>query len=130
MSDLPQGWEWATLGELVDVLDHQRVPVSAREREKRRGNVPYYGATGQVGWIDQKLFDEDLVLLGEDGVQFFDGSKRKAYAVSGPSWVNNHAHVMRGQSGVEQRYILHYLNHFDYSGYATGTTRLKLRKQG
>lgn len=126
MSDLPPGWEWATLGELVDVLDHQRVPVSAREREKRKGNVPYYGATGQVGWIDQKLFDEDLVLLGEDGVQFFDGSKSKAYAVSGASWVNNHAHVMRGRFGVEQRYILHYLNRFDYRGYATGTTRLKL----
>lgn len=126
MSDLPLGWEWATLNELVEVLDHKRVPVSAREREGRRGNIPYFGATGQVGWIDQKIFDEDLILLGEDGVQFFDRSRPKAYTVSGPSWVNNHAHVLRTRSDIDQRYVMHYLNHFDYHGYATGTTRLKL----
>jgi type I restriction enzyme, S subunit len=128
MSDLPPGWEWATLGELVDVLDHKRVPVSAQEREHRKGNVPYYGAAGQVGWIDQKIFDEDLILLGEDGVQFFDQYKPKAYSVSGPSWVNNHAHVLRSHPRIAMRYLLHYLNYFDYHGYVTGTTRLKLTK--
>jgi len=126
VSDLPPGWEWATLGELVDVLDYLRVPVSADERLKRRGRIPYYGASGQVGWIDKKIFDEELVLLGEDGVQFFDRSKIKAYKISGPAWVNNHAHVLRSRSQIDHCYLLHYLNSFDYRGYATGTTRLKL----
>jgi len=88
--------------------------------------VPYYGAAGQVGWIDEPLFDEPLVLLGEDGVQFFDSMKSKAYPISGPAWVNNHAHVLRVRPATDRRYLLHFLNQFDYRGFANGTTRLKL----
>ena len=127
MIDLPEGWQIVALGDLVDVLDSKRVPLSAAERKHREGSVPYYGATGQVGTIDKHIFDEPLVLLGEDGVQFFDPYKPKAYKIVGPSWVNNHAHVLRPKSGViEFGYLLHYLNAFDYQGYANGTTRLKL----
>ncbi|MGW0435591.1 restriction endonuclease subunit S [Micromonospora sp. NPDC003197] len=126
MTDLPPGWVIAPLGELVDVLDNMRVPVSAKERASRTGHVPYYGATGQVGYIDSHIFDEDLVLLGEDGVQFFDPNKPKAYTISGPAWVNNHAHVLRAQPSIGRQYLYHYLNHFNYRGYANGTTRLKL----
>lgn len=129
MTDLPPGWTTAPLSELVDVLDNQRIPVSAAERAKRPGSVPYYGATGQVGYIDRAIFNESLVLLGEDGVAFHDSAKLKAYAISGPSWVNNHAHVLRSDDKLlDQRYLLHYLNYFDYHDYATGTTRLKLTK--
>ena len=120
------GWATAQLGDLVDVLDSRRVPVSAAERAKRPGSIPYYGATGPVGSIDRALFDEPLLLLGEDGVGFFDNSKSKAYLIDGPAWVNNHAHVLRARDGVERRWLLHYLNQFDYEGYANGTTRLKL----
>jgi type I restriction enzyme, S subunit len=129
MSDLPDGWTIAPLGDLTDSLDSKRVPVSASERAGRIGSVPYYGAAGQVGWIDDFLFDEDLILLGEDGVQFFDPGKRKAYAIGGPSWVNNHAHVLRPiRQLLDHRYLMYYLNAFDYSGHITGTTRLKLTK--
>lgn len=124
----PVRWPMATLDELVDVLDSRRAPVSAAERAKRPGEVPYYGATGRVGSIDTHLFDEPLLLLGEDGVQFFDTSKPKAYLLDGPAWVNNHAHVLRTNSNVERRFLLHYLNVFDYRGFANGTTRLKLTK--
>ncbi|MFD8171262.1 restriction endonuclease subunit S [Streptomyces sp. NPDC048405] len=128
-SDLPMGWAWATLEDVVEVLDHLRVPVSAKERAARTGNVPYYGAAGQVGWIDEAIFDEDLVLLGEDGVQFFDADKPKAYLVSGPCWVNNHAHVLRAKVNlVDRRYLAYYLNQISYEGFANGTTRLKLTK--
>lgn len=119
-------WPAHPLGELVDVMDGRRVPVNAEERARRPGQVPYYGAAGQVGWIDQPLFDEDLLLLGEDGVQFFDPTKSKAYRITGPSWVNNHAHVLRARGAVDWRYLEHYLNWFDYRGFANGTTRLKL----
>lgn len=122
----PAGWTVRTLADLVEILDSKRVPVNAKERATRVGGVPYYGATGQVGTIDSALFDEDLVLLGEDGVQFFDPSKPKAYRITGPAWVNNHAHVLRAGHSVDWRYLEHYLNAFDYRGFANGTTRLKL----
>lgn len=128
MTDLPNGWEWVTLGDLVEVLDSRRVPVSAKERALRFGPVPYYGAAGQVGWIDKPIFDEDLILLGEDGVQFFDPLKARSYIISGPAWVNNHAHVLRPAKVVDIRFLNHYLNRFDYRGHANGTTRLKLTK--
>jgi restriction endonuclease S subunit len=123
----PEGWMIKDLRELVDVLDSMRKPINSEERLDRTGTVPYFGASGQVGTIDKALFDEDLVLLGEDGVQFFDVDKHKAYEISGPSWVNNHAHVLRCK---KEKYIQHllvcYLNQFDYRNYANGTTRLKL----
>lgn len=123
----PKYWTISQLRELVDVLDHLRVPVNSSERSKRPGSVPYYGATGQVGTIDKAIFDEELLILGEDGVQFFDPNKPKAYKIIGPAWVNNHAHVLRPKKEkVLQNYLLHFLNHFNYIGYANGTTRLKL----
>ncbi len=99
------------------------------ERNKRQGKIPYYGATGQAGWIDGYIFDEELVLLGEDGVPFLDHSKNKAYLILGKSWVNNHAHVLRAISTVLSNKFLHYfLNQFNYHGFVTGTTRLKLNQ--
>ena len=103
-----------------------RVPIGAKERAGRLGPIPYYGATGQVGTIDRPIFNEPLVLLGEDGVQFFDPSKTKAYLIDGPAWVNNHAHVLRARPIIERKFLNHYLNHCDYRGFANGTTRLKL----
>lgn len=126
MTDFPSAWNVRPLGELVDVLDARRIPVSAKERAKRFGDVPYYGATGQVGWIDQALFNEPLVLLGEDGVQFFDGGKSKSYLIDGPAWVNNHAHVLRTGEDIDRKFLNYYLNAADYRGFANGTTRLKL----
>lgn len=115
------------LEKLVDILDNQRIPINSTERLQRLGNVPYYGATGQVGTIDKAIFNETLILLGEDGVPFFDSTKHKAYEISGPAWVNNHAHVLRAKPEmVNPRYLLHFLNIFNYTGYVNGATRLKL----
>jgi type I restriction enzyme S subunit len=123
----PENWKIFPLKELVDVLDNLRIPVNSSERNKRSGAIPYYGATGQVGTIDRAIFNEELVVLGEDGVQFFDQNKPKAYKISGPAWVNNHAHVLRPKKDlVLQNFLLHFLNQFNYIGYANGTTRLKL----
>jgi len=132
---IPPGWVWTTLGECASILDSQRVPINSEEREERIANkpqsmlCPYFGATGQVGWIDDYLFDEELVLLGEDGAPFLDANKPKAYLIRGKSWVNNHAHVLRAISDASlNAFLLHYLNIFDYHGYVTGTTRLKLNQ--
>lgn len=130
MKELPKGWEWATIGDVVDVLDSRRVPVNATERATRPGNVPYYGATGQVGWINVALFDEPLVLLGEDGAPFLDPTKPKAYLIKGPSWVNNHAHVLRPRAGLTtDRFLKHVLDQVDYRPHVNGTTRLKLTQK-
>ena len=132
---LPNGWIWATLEDCVDILDGQRVPINAKEREQRKAGksqselFPYYGATGQVDWIDGFLFNEELVLLGEDGAPFLEPLKAKAYVIKGKSWVNNHAHVLRAISGLlSSLYLCNYLNIFDYQNYVTGTTRLKLNQ--
>lgn len=128
-SDLPRGWAWSTIGACVDVLDSRRVPLNKGERALRPGNVPYYGATGQVGWIDDPIFNEELVLLGEDGAPFLDPAKSKAYMITGPSWVNNHAHVLRTNSEItSNRFLMHWLNACSYEGHVTGTTRLKLNQ--
>lgn len=124
---LPGNWCWTYLTKAAECLDNFRKPINATERAGRNGNVPYYGATGQVGWIDDFLTDEDLVLLGEDGAPFLDLIKDKAYLITGKAWVNNHAHILRSLFGdTGNRYLLHYLNSFNYAGYVNGTTRLKL----
>ncbi len=123
---VPAGWTTAPLGDVSDVLDYARVPINAEAREKRPGPIPYFGATGQVGWIDDWIFDEELILLGEDGAPFLDANKPKAYRVTGKSWVNNHAHVLRGCRGISNRFLLHQLNATDYAPFVSGTTRLKL----
>lgn len=131
---LPLGWERAQIGEIADFLDSQRIPVSAEEREKRTTEkqvsdlFPYYGANGQVGLIDNYIFNEDLVLLAEDGGYFGDKSKSIAYKIQGKSWVNNHAHVLRPKQGIEIEYLLSALNHCDIMPYVRGTTRLKLNQ--
>ncbi|MCA9640580.1 MAG: restriction endonuclease subunit S [Myxococcales bacterium] len=118
-------WELKPLAEVADILDGKRIPVNAKEREKRSGPVPYYGATSQVGWIDDFLFNEELVLLGEDGAPFLEPNKPKAYVIRGKSWVNNHAHVLRARA-VPTGWLAHYLNVVRYDELVTGTTRLKL----
>jgi type I restriction enzyme S subunit len=131
--ELPVGWDTARLEEVTEILDSRRIPLNADARKSRiEGKeedelFPYYGATGQVGWIDDFLFDEQLILLGEDGVPFFDPLRHKAYLVSGRFWVNNHAHVLRGIAGLaDHGYLTSYLNQLDYTGFVSGSTRLKL----
>jgi type I restriction enzyme S subunit len=124
---LPEGWLLSSVGECVDILDSRRVPVNSEERAKRQGDVPYYGATGQVGWIDGYVFNEELLLLGEDGAPFLDKSHTISYLVDGKSWVNNHAHVLRAVVGLTtNRFLKFWLDAFDFSDYVTGSTRLKL----
>lgn len=123
---LPKGWVWTTLEDSTEILDNKRKPVNANERAKRIGEIPYYGATGLAGFIDDYIFDEELILLGEDGAPFFDKSKNVAFKITGKSWVNNHAHVLKAKNISSNSFLLYYLNQFNYNGYVGGTTRLKL----
>ena len=125
---LPKGWVETELVNIVDILDNKRKPVSAKIRASRQGDIPYYGATGVAGNIDDYIFDEELVLLGEDGAPFFDRNKNVAFIISGKSWVNNHAHVLRACNITSNKFVETYLNQFNYEGFVGGTTRLKLNQ--
>jgi type I restriction enzyme S subunit len=115
------------LTEMVDIHDYLREPISQTVRNKRVGPFPYYGATGQVGWIDAYRQDGKYVLLGEDGAPFLDAEKTKAYIVEGKCWVNNHAHVLKGKEGIcDDDFLCFALNWADYTEAVTGSTRLKL----
>lgn len=123
-------WHYSSLGDAVIICDSLRKPINAHERNQRilgkpqDSLFPYYGATGQVGYIDGYLTDGEYVLLGEDGAPFLDAYASKAYLIQGKSWVNNHAHILKSKS--DNRFLCYYLNYFNYKNYVTGTTRLKL----
>ena len=85
---------------------------------------PYYGATGQVGLIDDYIVDGHYLLLGEDGAPFLNKNAIKAYSISGKSWVNNHAHILSPK--IDFEFLQYSLNQIDYSEYVNGSTRLKL----
>ena len=131
--DLPSGWSLTRLAIVAECLDYMRKPINGTERKQRIAGksqselFPYFGATQQQGWIDDYIFDEELILLGEDGVPFFEPLRAKAYLIAGKSWVNNHAHVFRGIL-ISPPYLVHYLNVFDYSGRVVGATRSKLNQ--
>ena len=133
LRDIPGNWAIASLHEVCEVLDSRRVPISKAERDNRVSGkqsddlYPYYGATGQVGMIDDFIFEGEHILVGEDGAPFLDQFKEKAYMVQGKFWVNNHAHIIK--SLISNRYVCHYLNFVDYSPHVTGTTRLKLTQR-
>lgn len=125
MSTLIAEYGAIPLRHLVSCLDGRRVPVSSEERAGRRGPYPYYGASGIVDWIDDWLFDEELVLLGEDGAQLGDPSYPIAQLVRGKIWVNNHAHVLRPVAADPEFLSLH-LNTFDRIAFMSGGTREKI----
>lgn len=119
-------WPTKKLGEVCDILDNLRKPITKRDREP--GSVPYYGATGVQDYVVDFIFNEDLVLVGEDGARWGAGDK-SAYKISGKSWVNNHAHVLRPYRDVIlDDWLTYFLNVFDLSEYITGTTVKKLNQ--
>jgi type I restriction enzyme S subunit len=133
--ELPNRWEWRNLGGVDGLkpackfLDYLRVPVNEKERSRRSGPFPYYGANGQQGWIDDYLFDEELVLLAEDGGFFFDPLKPASYRVSGKCWVNNHAHVLRPAPDVDPDWLNLTLAFTDYTPFIPEPVRPKLNQK-
>jgi type I restriction enzyme S subunit len=117
------------IAECCDILDNLRVPINDEVRQTRQGNIPYYGANGIQGFIDDYIFDEDLILLAEDGGNFEEYNTRPiAYKISGKSWVNNHAHILRAKLYFNQDYIFYSLVHKDITKYLNSGTRSKLNK--
>ena len=107
-----------------EILDSMRVPITASEREE--GEYPYYGANGIQDHIADYIFDDELVLLAEDGGNFGSRERPIAYRVSGKCWVNNHAHVLKPKTGLDVDYLCYSLMFYKVDGMVNGATRQKL----
>lgn len=119
-------WEEKTLGEICEILDKLRKPITKKDRVF--GEYPYYGASGIVDYVDGYIFDEKLILIGEDGAKWGSG-ENTAFAVEGKCWVNNHAHVIRpNRSIVLDNWLIYYLNITDLTEHITGLTVPKLNQ--
>ena len=122
-------WPASRLGELVHNFDALRVPLSRREREKRRGKYPYYGATGIIDYVDDFLFEGLHLLIAEDGsVERPDGMPF-LQLIDGQFWVNNHAHVLKGQTDSETRYLYYALSAVPIRPYISGSVQAKLSQR-
>ena len=121
LPELPEGWCWTSIRAICECLDSQRVPVNKKERLNAKGSVPYYGANGRVGWIDKPLFNEPLILVVEDET-FIGREKPFSYLIDGPSWVNNHAHVLRPSAAVTPGFLNSALAFYPFTPLTTGTT--------
>ena len=116
--------EYITIEECCDILDSKRIPITASERQS--GPYPYYGANGVQDYVADYIFDDELVLLAEDGGNFGSKTRPIAYRVSGKCWVNNHAHVLKPMTNVDVDYLCYSLMFYDTEELVNGATRQKL----
>lgn len=112
------------LEEVCEILDSKRIPITAKDRKK--GPYPYYGANGIQDYVADYIFDDELVLLAEDGGNFGSKERPIAYRVSGKCWVNNHAHVLKAKENVDVDYLCYSIMFYDVSNLVNGATRQKL----
>lgn len=119
-------WSMKPLGELCEILDSRRRPITKKDRKP--GEYSYYGATGILDYVENFIFDEPLVLIGEDGAKWESG-ENTAFSVAGKCWVNNHAHVVRPlRNRLLDDWLIYYLVHSDLSPYVSGLTVPKLNQ--
>ena len=126
---MPIMWEEKPLIDVVEFLDSERIPLKSADRAERQGPYPYYGASGIIDHIDDYIFDEELLLLSEDGANLVDRNYPVAFIASGKYWVNNHAHVLRVAQDHSIHYLAEYLEAITYLPYITGTAQPKLNQQ-
>ena len=121
-----KGWEVVKLGDICENLDARRIPITTQDRES--GKIPYYGASGIIDYIDKFIFNEDLLCVSEDGANLIDRNYPIAFSISGETWVNNHAHVLRFKNRATQIIVEYYLNSINLEYYLTGMTQPKLNQ--
>ena len=121
-------WEKVKLGDICIFRDSERIPLEAQERQNRQGKYPYYGASGIIDYIDNYIFDEELLLLGEDGANIINRSVPLTYIATGKYWVNNHAHVLQPFENFNIYFLQGCLEMVDYTEYNTGTAQPKINQ--
>jgi len=126
LGKIPAGWTASTIGEHMVNLDSKRIPVSSRERLKRKGEFPYHGAAGVMDYVDDYLFDGIYLLVGEDGSVVSDEGLAVTQYAWGKLWVNNHAHVLQGRDPVSTEQLYLYFQFEPVTPYVTGAVQPKL----
>lgn len=119
--------EWKTLDVISKNFDSKRKPV--RSSDRKSGQYPYYGASGIVDYVSDYIFDGDYLLISEDGANLLARSTPIAFSISGKTWVNNHAHVLKFDNYATRRLVEIYLNSIDLSKYISGAAQPKLNKE-
>ena len=119
-----KGWEVKKLGEVCINCDSLRKPITAKDRIK--GSIPYYGASGVVDYVNDYIFDGEYLLVSEDGANLLARSTPIAFSIKGKTWVNNHAHVLQFETWFQQVFIEYSINLRDISMIVTGCAQPKL----
>lgn len=125
IGEIPEEWKISKIKHISRCLDGRRIPIDASLRKD--GKYPYWGAGSIQGYVDDYIFDEEIILLGEDGAPFFDKSREVAFLIDEKVWVNNHIHVLKGTS-IENPFLVYFLNIVDYTDYINGSILKKLTK--
>ena len=126
IGEIPSHWGKIKTNFISENLDGKRVPLNSEQRSSMVGEIPYWGSNGIVDHINDYIFNEDLVLVGEDGSPFFDKFKNVSFFVNGKVWINNHIHILKSKSNVIPKFLTHSFNCVDYKEFITGSTRDKL----
>ncbi len=124
---IPEDWEVVKLEQVVNFLDNLRRPIKSSERKS--GDYPYYGASGVIDYVDSYIFDDELLLLGEDGENILSRNLPLVYYVNEKCWINNHAHVLKCKNEINPFYLLNKLESLDYTNLNSGTAQPKLNKE-
>ncbi|MEF2174849.1 MAG: restriction endonuclease subunit S [Candidatus Absconditabacteria bacterium] len=129
LGPIPENWTITNISDSADILDNKRKPFNKEERSFKKGKYPYYGANGVVDYIDEYIFDDNLILIAEDGGYFDEYNYRPiAYLINGKSWVNNHAHVLKAKHNIYQNYLFYSIEHKNILPWLNGGGRAKLNK--
>lgn len=115
------------IGDICKNLDNKRIPITKSKRQS--GDIPYYGASGVVDYVADFIFDEDLLLVSEDGANLITRTYPIAFSISGKTWVNNHAHVLRFDNLTSQKFIERYLNSISLEPYVSGMAQPKINQK-
>lgn len=127
LGKIPEGWKIKILKEISENFDSKRVPLSSRERTERKGQYPYFGATGILDYVDKYIFDGTYILMGEDGSVIDDRGYPILQYVWGKFWVNNHAHVLKG-NGISDELLYILLKNTNVSHIITGAVQPKINQ--
>ncbi|AMT97565.1 MULTISPECIES: restriction endonuclease subunit S [Psychrobacter] len=121
-------WETAPLKDCVTFLNGMRKPIKQEDRADIQGQYPYFGATGIIDYVNDYIFDDELILLGEDGENILSRVVPHVFMVSGKIWVNNHAHVMKANKDKNSEFLCIYLESLDYRKFNSGSAQPKINK--
>lgn len=126
--NIPQNWEYTSVGNITKCLDSDRIPLSSHQREEMKGTIPYYGATGIMDYVNRPIFSGDFVLLAEDGSVMDDNGNPILQRISGDVWINNHTHVLQPVNGYSCRLLYLLLKNIPVSMIKTGSIQLKINQ--